>query len=69
MKRVLLISTFLLATLIASAQTQQGFVKTKGRLDAQGKLIPGQGLKDATVSVQGRTAVLVNNDEGKFSFP
>lgn len=61
MKRVLLISTFLLATLIASAQTQQGFVKTKGRLDAQGKLIPGQGLKGATVSVQGRTAVLVKS--------
>ena len=51
------------------AQTQQGFVKTKGRMDANGNLIPGQGLKGATVSVQGRTAVLVNSDDGSFTFP
>lgn len=51
------------------AQTQQGFVKTKGRMDAKGNLIPGQGLKGATVSVQGRTAVLVNADDGSFTFP
>ncbi len=50
------------------AQTQQGFVKTKGRM-VNGKLVPGQGLKGATVSVQGRTSVLVNSDDGAFSFP
>ena len=53
----------------AFAQTQQGFVKTKGRMDAKGNLISGQGLKGATVSVQGRTAVLVNSDDGSFTFP
>ena len=69
MKRILLINILLWVALLASAQTQQGYVKTKGRMDAQGNLIPGHGLKGATVSVQGRTAVLVNTDDGKFSFP
>ena len=54
--------------MIASAQTQQGFVKTKGRM-VNGKLVPGQGLSGATVSVQGRTPVLVNAADGAFSFP
>lgn len=69
MKRFFILGTLVLATLLASAQTQQGFVKTKGRMDAKGNLIPSQGLKGATVSVQGRTTVLVNADDGKFSFP
>lgn len=64
---LLLFSMFLM--LSASAQTQQGFVKTRGRMDAQGNLIPGQGLKGATVFVQGRSTVLVNKDDGSFSFP
>lgn len=34
-----------------------------------GKLVHGQGLKGATVSVNGRSAVLVNGDDGAFSFP
>ena len=54
--------------LVLSAQTQQGYVKTKGRM-VDGKLVPGQGLKGATVSIKGRTAVLVNSDDGSFSFP
>ena len=37
-------------------------MKTKGRM-VNGKLVPGQGLKGATVSVQGRTSVLVNADD------
>lgn len=69
MKRILFLSIILLASLFAAAQTQKGYVKTKGRLDAQGKLIPGKGLKGATVSVQGRSAMLVNSNEGAFSFP
>lgn len=50
------------------AQTQQGFVKTKGRM-VDGKHVPGQGLKGATVSIRGRTTVLVKADDGAFSFP
>lgn len=69
MKRILIISILLLGAFIASAQTQQGFVKTKGRMDANGNLVPGQGLKGATISVQGRATMLVNQDNGAFSFP
>ena len=68
MKKSILIPIAILISLAASAQTQQGYVKTKGRM-VNGKLVPGQGLKGATVSVKGRTAVLVNSDEGAFSFP
>ena len=50
------------------AQTQQGYVKTKGRM-VDGKHVPGQGLKGATVSIKGRTTVVVNKDDGSFSFP
>lgn len=68
MKRYLIIGLLLLVGTVASAQTQQGYVKTKGRM-VDGKLVPGQGLKGATVYVQGRTTVLVNADNGSFSFP
>ena len=69
MKRVLLLSVLLFSAFFASAQIQHGCVKTKGRMDAKGNLIPGEGLKGTTVSVQGRSAVLVNKDDGAFSFP
>ena len=68
MKRTLSLSICLLVATIAFAQTQQGYVKTKGRM-VNGQLVPGQGIKGAMVSVQGRTAVLVNTDDGAFSFP
>ena len=55
-------------SIMLSAQTQQGYVKTKGRM-VNGKLVPGQGLKGATVSIKGRTTVLVNGNDGAFSFP
>ena len=55
-------------SVMLTAQTQQGYVKTKGRM-VNGKLVPGQGLRGATVSIKGRTAVLVNADDGAFSFP
>ena len=67
-KTYFLFSVFLLFGLTLSAQTQQGYVKTKGRM-VNGMLVPGQGLKGATVSIKGRTAVLVNDDNGAFSFP
>ena len=68
MKKLFLFFISLTLGLVTSAQTQQGYVKTKGRM-VNGKLVPGQGLKGAMVSVQGRTAVLVNTDDGAFSFP
>ena len=69
MKKLLLLTACIMIGFYALAQTQQGYVKTKGRMDAQGKLLPGHGLKGTTVSIQGRTAVLVNQDDGSFSFP
>ena len=68
MKNVVTFVIAMLLCIAAAAQTQQGYVKTKGRM-VNGKLVPGQGLKGATISVKGRTAVLVNSNEGAFSFP
>ena len=70
MKRLLLLFAAMMLSIMLSAQTQtqQGYVKTKGRM-VNGQLVPGQGLKGATVSIKGRTAVLVNTDNGAFSFP
>ena len=64
MKRsLLLLSLVLSLCLFSFAQTQQGFVKTRGRM-VDGQLVPGQGLKGATVSIKGRAAVLVKSNEG-----
>ncbi len=68
MKKWLLLSICLLTAFLCAAQTQKGYVKTKGRM-TNGKLVPGHGLNGALVSVRGRAAVLVDNDEGMFSFP
>ena len=68
MKRIFILVVTLLVNTIAFAQTQQGYVKTKGRM-VNGKLVPGQGLKGATVSIKGHTTVLMNQDNGAFSFP
>ena len=71
MKRFFILAAAMMLGIMLSAQTQtqQGYVKTKGRLDDKGNLIPGHGLKGATVSIKGRTTVLVNTDDGAFSFP
>ncbi len=65
MKHLLL---FLLAalTLTASAQTQKGYVKTKGRMNSAGKVIPGKRLAGAVISVKGKNAV-TSNSSGDFT--
>lgn len=68
MKKLILLFVTITLSLILSAQTQQGYVKTKGRM-IDGKYEPGQGLKGATVSIQGITLVVVKNNNGSFSFP
>ena len=68
MKRLVLLCTILLTSLFVTAQTQQGYVKTKGRM-VDGQIVHGQGLPGATVSIKGRTTILVNSDDGAFSFP
>ncbi len=59
---------FLLISLCASAQTQYGVVKTKGRLGVNGSVIPGKNLSGAKIVVKGRNAVL-SGASGSFSFP
>ena len=67
--RILVLSTLLVAAVFgAVAQTQTGYVKTRGRI-VSGKTVPGQGLTGATVQIKGRASVLVKNSNGSFSFP
>ena len=67
MKKILFIIAVLLFVTPVFAQTQKGYVKTKGRM-VNGQHVPGEGLKGAMVAVKGRTPVLVNKDDGEFSF-
>ena len=67
-KAILIAAVTMLLDISAFAQTQQGYVKTKGRM-VDGQHIPGKGLKGATVSVKGRTPILVDSEDGSFSFP
>ena len=53
-------------TILASAQTQQGYVKTKGRLGSNGLVIKGIRLSGTTVSVKGGNSV-VSGKNGTFS--
>ena len=69
MKRVLIIIISLLLVILSlCAQTQHGYVKTKGRLASNGAVVAGKRLPGATVLVKGRTAVL-SQSNGTFSFP
>ncbi|MBR4804456.1 MAG: tetratricopeptide repeat protein, partial [Bacteroidales bacterium] len=65
-KTAITVITALLLVAGAFAQTQNGVVKTRGRM-VNGKLVPGTLLSGATVQVDGRQAILVK--DGKFSFP
>lgn len=67
-KQVFGILSCLLVLLPVSGQTQQGVVKTRGRL-VNGVLQPGKGLAEATVQVAGRQPVLTHGNDGNFSFP
>lgn len=68
MKKLLLLCAVLTLSHLTTAQVQRGYVKTKGRM-VNGKLVPGQGIKGATAYIKGRTALLVNANDGAFSFP
>lgn len=51
-----------------SSHTQEGYVKTRGRVDSKGNPIPGKRISGATVQVRGHNAV-VTDANGSFSFP
>ena len=57
-----------LMALLTIAQTQKGYVKTKGRLAANGTVISGTRLAETIIQVKGRNTVLSRTD-GNFSFP
>ena len=59
-------SLLLVAGAFAQTQTQNGVVKTRGRM-VGGKLVPGSLLDGTTVQVEGRQAILAK--DGNFSFP
>ena len=67
MRKALLILTMIICAMSASAQTQHGYVKTRGRL-VNGQVVPGQRLAGVTVQVKGRNAV-ASRANGSFSFP
>lgn len=58
----------LLTATTATAQTQHGYVKTKGRLSSNGTVVAGTRLPGTAVQVKGRTTVL-SQSNGSFSFP
>ena len=67
MKRLLYLIALTFSMSITFDQTQQGIVKTRGRLAANGKLIPGVRLSGATVSIKNSSSS-VTGKNGTFSF-
>ncbi|MGM9846326.1 MAG: DUF2225 domain-containing protein [Muribaculaceae bacterium] len=57
MKKIFLLISLLLAAVTVNAEMQQGYTKTRGKLDAKGQLIPGQRL----------SGVIVETDRGKVT--
>ena len=69
MKRLRLLISLPLAFFMAMslhAQTQHGYVKTKGRLGSNGQVIAGVRLTGATVRLKGQN--VVSQASGTFSF-
>ena len=70
MKKFLLFLCLLATVSVASAQTQRGYVKTRGRLAANGTLNPGKHLSGATLVLKSnKTVVSDNNGMFRFSDP
>ena len=66
MKNPISILLLLSLSLASFAQTQQGYVKTKGRLGNNGTVIAGARLQGTIVTIKGGNAVLSGNN-GTFS--
>ena len=67
MKRFLLIVCLLACVPALFAQTQHGYVKTRGRLSANGTAIPGTRLSGATITFRGNNSA-VSGTNGAFAF-
>lgn len=66
MRRIFLVIAFFIIAIFVTAQTQQGYVKTKGRLGVNGMVIKGTRLSGAMVTVKGRNSVL-SGKNGTFT--
>ena len=66
MKRLFCLLFIFSVAIVICAQTQQGYVKTKGRLGNNGTTIAGTRLSGATITVKGGNAV-VSSRNGTFS--
>ena len=67
MKRFLLFFCLIVTVSVSFSQTQQGYVKTRGRLAANGTAIPGTRLSGATLTFKGNKTVVSGNN-GAFTF-
>ena len=67
MKNIITIIILISTIFIATAQTtQSGYVKTKGRLDSKGQLIPGTRLDGAAITLTGGNST-VSSSDGSFT--
>ena len=67
MKRLLIFICILFAASVVFAQTQKGYVTTRGRLTASGTTIPGTRLTGATITFKGSSPV-ISGSNGVFTF-
>ena len=67
MKRFLLLLCLIVTVSVSFSQTQQGYVKTRGRLAVNGSTIPGTRLSGATLTFKGNKTV-VSGVNGVFTF-
>lgn len=67
MKKILFLTLLFLSFGLLFGQTQQGIVKTRGRMTAEGNVIPGTRLNGATINVRNISALVTDND-GTFLF-
>ena len=65
MKQIITILMFLAVVIPMAAQTQSGYVKTKGRMDKSGNLIPGTRIGGAAITLTGGHST-VSDANGKF---
>ena len=66
MKRTIYLTICLFVIETMCAQTQQGYVKTRGCLDSNGTVVAGTRLTGATITVKGSNPVISGN-KGTFS--
>ena len=64
MKRLIQLTVALLLGLTASAQTQQGYIRTLGRPEQKGEALGG-----VSIRVKGEHNAIVSLDDGSFSLP